>query len=212
MQSIKCYTATTFWVFLHISSVQFSLSVVSDLVTPWTAARQSALSITNSRRLFKLMFTKSVIPSNHLILCQPLLLLPSIFPSIRVFSNESVFRIRWPKCWSFSFSISSSNEYSGLISFNECSYSTSQFLLPVLAEALPEQIFVYFQLLWSQRSFSLDSTYVVIVQSPSCVQLFATHGLKFAQIHVCWVSDVIQPSHPLSSPSPTFNLSSLLLY
>ena len=74
------------------------------------------------------------------------------------FSSESVFRIRWPKCWSFSFSISSSNEYSGLISFNECSYSTSQFLLPVLAEALPEQIFVYFQPLWSQRSFSLDST------------------------------------------------------
>ena len=146
---------------------------MSDFATPWTAARQAALSFTNSRSLLKLMSIKSVMLSNHLILCHPLLLLPSIFPSIRVFSNESVLHIRCPKCWSFSFSISSCNEYSGLMSFNECSYGASQFLLPVLAEALPEQIFVYFQPLWSQRSFSLDSTYV-IVQSPSRVQLFAT--------------------------------------
>ena len=89
---------------------------MSDSVTPWTAAHQASLSITNSWSLLKLMSIKSVIPSNHLILCCPLLLLPSIFPSIRVFSNESVLHIRWPKYWSFSFSISPSNESSGLIS------------------------------------------------------------------------------------------------
>ena len=86
-------------------------------MTPWTAAHQASLSITNSRSLLKLMSIKSVMSSNHLILCHPLLLLPSIFPSIRVFSYESVLCIRWPKDWRFSFSISSSNEYSGLISF-----------------------------------------------------------------------------------------------
>ena len=86
-------------------------------MTPWTAAHQASLSITSSRGLLKLMSIELVMPSNHLILYHPLLLLPSIFPSIRVFSNESVFHIRWPKSWSFSFSISPSNEYSGLISF-----------------------------------------------------------------------------------------------
>ena len=86
------------------------------LWTPWTAARQASLSITNSQSLLKLMPIKSVMPSNHLILCLPLLLPPSIFPSIRFFSSESVLHIRWPKFWSFSFSISPSNEYSGLIS------------------------------------------------------------------------------------------------
>ena len=98
-------------------SVQFSHSVVSDFATPWTAARQDSLSITNSRRLVKLMSIESVMPSNHLILFHPLLLLPLIFPSIRVFSNESVLCIWRPKYWSFSFSINLSNEYSGLISF-----------------------------------------------------------------------------------------------
>ena len=98
------------------SSVQ-SLSHVQLFATPWTAARQSSLSITNSRSLLKLMYTELAMPSNHLILCCPLLLPPSIFPSIRVFSNESALRIRWPKYWSFSFSISASNEHSGLISF-----------------------------------------------------------------------------------------------
>ena len=87
------------------------------LETPWTAARQASLSITNSWSLLKLMCIELVIPSNHLILCRPLLLLPSIFPSIRVFSNESVLCIRWPKYWNFSFSMSPSNEYLGLISF-----------------------------------------------------------------------------------------------
>ena len=86
-------------------------------VIPWTVACQASLSITSSRSLFKLMSIESVMPSNHLILCHPLLLLPSVFPSIRVFSNESVLRIRWPKYWSFSFNISPSNEHSGLISF-----------------------------------------------------------------------------------------------
>ena len=84
---------------------------------PWTAACQASLSITNSRSLLRLMSIESVMPSNHLIFCHPLLLLPSIFPSIRVFSNESVLCIMWPKYWSFSFSISPPNEYSGLISF-----------------------------------------------------------------------------------------------
>ena len=98
------------------SSVQ-SLSHVRFFATPWTAARQASLSITNYRSLLKLMSIKSVMLSNHLILCCPLLLLPSIFPNIRVFSNESVLCIRWPKNRSFSFSISPSNEYSGLISF-----------------------------------------------------------------------------------------------
>ena len=86
-------------------------------MTPWTAAHQASLSITNSQSLLKLMSIESVMPSNHLILCHPLLLLPSIFPSMRVFSNESTLCIRWPKYWSFSFSISPSNEYSGPISF-----------------------------------------------------------------------------------------------
>ena len=98
------------------SSVQL-LSRVWLFVTPWTAACQASLSITNSWSLLTLMSIESVMPSNHLILCRPLLLLPSIFPSIRVFPNMSVLRIRWPKHWNFSFSISPSSEYSGLISF-----------------------------------------------------------------------------------------------
>ena len=98
------------------SSLQ-SLSHVRLFATPWTAVRQASLSITNSQSLLKLMSTESGMPSNHLILCRPIFLPPSIFPSIRVFSNESVLHITWPKYWSLSFSISPSNEYSGLISF-----------------------------------------------------------------------------------------------
>ena len=94
-----------------------SLSCVRLFATPWTAARLASLSIINSRSLLRLMAIESVMPSNHPILCRPLLLKPSIFPSIRVFFNESVLHIRWPKYWSFSFSISPSNEHSGLISF-----------------------------------------------------------------------------------------------
>ena len=101
---------------MYISSVQL-FTCVRLFATPWTAARQASRSITNSQSLLKLMSFESVMPSNHLILCHPLLLLPSIFPSIRVFLNESVLHIRWPKYCSLSFSISPSSEYSGLISF-----------------------------------------------------------------------------------------------
>ena len=100
-----------------VSSVTQSLSRVRLSVTPWTAARQASVSITNFLSLFKLISIESVMPSNHLILCCPLLLLPSIFPNIRVFSYESPLHIRWTKYWSFSFSISPCNEYLRLISF-----------------------------------------------------------------------------------------------
>ena len=100
----------------QFGSVQL-LSPVRLSATPWIAAHQASLSITNSQSLLKLMSIESVMPSNHLILCRPLLLLPSIFPSIRVFSNESALRMRWPKYWSFSIDISPSNDYSGLTSF-----------------------------------------------------------------------------------------------
>ena len=113
-----CCLLSNYWCF---NSVQFSslqlLSRVWLFATPWTAACQASLSTTNSRSPPKLMSIESVMPSNHLILCHPLLLLPSIFPNIRIFSNELTFHIRWPKYWSFSFSISPSNEHSGLISF-----------------------------------------------------------------------------------------------
>ena len=102
---------------LHIFSSVSSLSHVRLFVIPWTSACQASLSITNSWSLLKCMSIASVMPSNHLTLCHPLLLLPSIFPSLRVFSNDSVLCIRWPKYWGFSFNISPFNEYSGLISF-----------------------------------------------------------------------------------------------
>ena len=114
--SVTCHFCPSETYSTCFSSVQ-SLSRVQFFVTPWTAAQQASLSITNSQNLLKFMSITFVMPSNHLILCHPLLLLPSIFPSNRVFSNESVLCIRWPKYWSFSFSISPSNEYSGLISF-----------------------------------------------------------------------------------------------
>ena len=105
-----------FFSYVLQTSVQL-LSHVSLFVTPWTAARQTSLPITNSQSLLKLMFIELIIPSNNFILCHPLFLPPSIFPSIRVFPNDSVFHIRQPKHWNFSFSIGPSNEYSGLISF-----------------------------------------------------------------------------------------------
>ena len=101
---------------LQFSSVQ-SLSHVRFFATPWTTARQASLSITDSQSSLKVMSIESEMPSNHLIRCRPLLLLPSIFPSIRVFSNESALRSRWPKYWSYSFDVSPSNEHPGLISF-----------------------------------------------------------------------------------------------
>ena len=112
-------------IYVTFSSVQ-SHSHVQLFATPWTAARQASLSITNSQSLLKLMSIESVMTYNHLILCRPLLLPPSIFPSIRVFSNESALRIRWQKYWSFSFSISPSNEYSGLISFRMDGWTSLQ--------------------------------------------------------------------------------------
>ena len=116
LQCCVSFCSTAKWVSYKFSSVQ-SLSHVRLFVTPWTAARQASLSITNSQSLLRFMSIKSVMPSNHLILCRPLLLIPSIFPSIRAFASESVLHILWPKHWSFSFSISPSNEYSGLTSF-----------------------------------------------------------------------------------------------
>ena len=107
---------TAVWMLNDLSSV-LSLSCVQLFETPWTAACQASLFFTSSWSLLKLMSIESVMPSKHLILCCPLLLLPSIFPGLRVFSNESALQIRWPKFWSFSFSISPSNDYSGLISF-----------------------------------------------------------------------------------------------
>ena len=116
-----CVMSLKFFPYRFISSVvsvHFSRSVVSwFFATPWTTARQASLSITNSQSSLKLLCIVSVMPSNHLSLCRPLLFLPSIFPSIRVFSNESALRIRWPKYWNFSFNISPSSEHPGLISF-----------------------------------------------------------------------------------------------
>ena len=108
----------SFWIdkIFQLSSFR-SLSYVRLFATPWTAALQASLSITNSQSLLKLVSIESMMPSNYLILCCPLLLLPSVFPNIRVFSSESVLRIRWPKYWSFSFNINPSHIYSGLISF-----------------------------------------------------------------------------------------------
>ena len=116
--SAQCYAPGWMGVGFGWESVsQFSLSVMSDSATPWSAACQASLSTTNSQSLLKILSIKSVMPSSHLILCRPLLLLPSIFPNIRVFSKESALHIRWPKYWNFSFNISPSNKYSGLISF-----------------------------------------------------------------------------------------------
>ena len=103
--------------YLSISSVHISCSILSDSVTPRAEAHQASLSTTNFQSLLKFMSIESVVPSSHLILCHRLLLLPSIFPSIRIFSNKSVLHIRWPRCWSFSFNMSSSKEDPGLISF-----------------------------------------------------------------------------------------------
>ena len=116
-KEVLCLSVSLISVSVPFSSVQFSHRVVSNSATPWTAPYQASLSITNSWILLKLMSIESVMPSNHLILCHPLLFLPSIFPSIKVFSSESALCIRCPEYWSFSFSISSSKEYSGLISF-----------------------------------------------------------------------------------------------
>ena len=157
---------------------------------PWTAAPQASLSITNSRSLLKLMFIESVMPSNHLILCRPLLLLPSIFPSIRVFSNESVLRIRWPNYWSFSFNISPSNNHSELISFR-------MDWLDFLAVQVSSVQFSHSVVSNSLRPHGLQHAW------PPCPS--PTPGVY---AYSCPVSmDTIQPYHSLTSPSPPiFNL------
>ena len=116
-KTLKSFRNFFFHFQCNVAQHSVQVSLIGLLVTPWRTAHQVSLSITNSLSLLKLMFIKSVIPSNHLILCHPLLLLPSIFPSIRIFSNESVLNISWPKYWSFSFSINLPNDYSGLICF-----------------------------------------------------------------------------------------------
>ena len=120
---------------LFLCSLFSSFSHVQLFVTPWTATRQASLSITNSLSLLKLMSIESVMPSNHLILCRPLL--PSVFPSITVFSSQSVVCIRWPKYWSFSFSISPSNEYSALISFRMDWFDLRDFSIAQMVKSLP---------------------------------------------------------------------------
>ena len=140
---------------LQFSSVPLLRVSVWLFATPLTAAHQASLSITDSQSLLKLMSIQSMMPSNHLMLCSPLLLLPPIFPSIRVFSNESVLPIRWPKYWSFSFSISPSNEYSGLISFAWCTVNSKQDIASVLviinSPAMNIGCMCLFELRFSQR-------------------------------------------------------------
>ena len=153
---------TIFKVFIEFitifSSVQ-SLSPIWLFVIPWTATRQASLSITNCRSLLKLMIIESVMPSNHFILCPHLFLLPSIFPRVRVFSNESVLCNRWPKHWSFSFSISPSNEYSGLISF---------------------------RIDWFDLSKSQESSSTPQFKSINSLVLSFLYGLTVTFIHVYW--------------------------
>ena len=161
----------------QFSSIQ-SLSHVQLFVNPWTAALQASLSITNSQSLLKLMSIKSVMPSNHLILCYPLLLLPSIFPSIRVFSNESVLHIRWQKYQSFSFSISPSNEYSGLISFR-------MDWLDLLA------VQGTLKSLLQHHSSSINSSVLSFLYGPTLTFIhdyWKNHNLD--QIDLCWQSNV----------------------
>ena len=141
-----------------MKSVQFSpFSHVRLFVTPWTAVHQASLSTTNSQSLLKLMSMESVTPSNHLILCRPLLLLPSNFPSTKVFSNESVLHIRWPKYWSFSFSINPSNDYSRLI------YFRMDWLDILAVQGTPQSFFQHDS---SKASILWDSAIFIVQLSP----------------------------------------------
>ena len=150
---ILCNSIFNFRTFLYLVVVVFQLLSSFRLFgTPWTAAHQSSLSFTISQSLLKLMSIVSVMPSNRLILCHPLLLLPSVFPSIRVFSNESALCIRWPEHWSFSFSISPSNEYSGLISsFALCFYFMSPLRNCDLLKGKDHSLCIFYNLYrWTQ--------------------------------------------------------------
>ena len=207
--------------FACICSVQ-SLSHVWLFVTAWTAARQASLSITNCQNLPKPMSIESVMPSNHLILCRPLLLLPSILPSIRVFSNESSLHIRWPKYWSFSFNISPSNEHPGLICFR-MDWMDLLEVQGTLKSLLQHHIWIYLILWisnWVTEQQQSNCYYPCCCCNCCCwvAKLCLTlcdpmdcsmpgfsilyHLPEFAQTYVHWVSDAIQPSHPLSPPSP----------
>ena len=217
--------------FSLLSSVQ-PLSRFLLFATPWTAAHQASLSITNSWSLLKLMSIESVMPSNHLILCHPLLLPPSVFPSIRVFSNESVLHIRRPKYWSFG--INPSNEYSGLISF-----MTDWLDLLAVQGALKNLLHHHSSktsILWCSAFFTIQLSHLYMTTGKTTawtldllLLLFSCsvvsnslqpHGLQHARLpcpasspRVCSNScpssrDAIQPSHPLlSSSPPAFNLS-----
>ena len=164
--------------FIQFSSVQ-SLSHIRLFATPWTVACQASLSISNSRSLLKCMSIELVMASNHLILCHPILLPPSIFPCIRVFSNESAFHIRWPNYWSFSFSISPSNEYSGLISFRmdwlalPCSPRDSQESSPI------------------PQLKSINSSVLSFLSSPTLTSIhdhWKNHSLDWMDL--CWKSNI----------------------
>ena len=161
-----------------ISLVQ-SLSCVQIFSTPWAAAHQASLSITNSRSLLKVMSIKSVIPSNRLILCHPLLLPPSIFPSIIVFSNESALHIRWPKYWSFSFSTSPSNAYSGLISFR------MDWLDLLVVQGTLKSLLQHHSskasILWHSAFFTLQLSHLSITTGRN-------HSLDYTDL--CWQSNV----------------------
>ena len=157
-----------------------SLSCVQLFVTPWTTARQASLSINNPWRLHKLMSIESMMPSNHHILCRPLLLLPSIFLSIRVFSNDSVLHIRWPKYWSFSFSISPSNEYSALISFR------MDWLDLLARESRDSQ-----ESSQTPQFKSINSSALSFIHSPhltSTHDFWKNHSLDYMDL--CWQSNV----------------------
>ena len=151
---------------------------MSDSATSWTAAPQASLSFTKSRSLLKLLSIESVIPSNHLILCHSLLLLPSIFPSIRVFSSESVLHIRWPKYWSFSFSISPSNEYSGLISFRIDWFdlfgvqgTLKSLLQHHSSKASVLRCSAFFMIQLSHPNMTTGETIVLTIQKADCLKL-----------------------------------------
>ena len=160
-----------------ISSVQW-VSHVQLFVSPWTAARQASLSITNSWNLLKLMSIESVTPSNHLILCRPLLLLPSIFPSIRVFSTESVLHIRWPKYWHFSFSISPSSEYSGMIAFR------MEWLDLLAVQGTLKSLLQHH----SSKASVLQLSFLYDPSLTSIHDYWKNHS--FDQMDLCWQSDV----------------------
>ena len=166
---------------------------MSDSATPWTAARQASLSITNTQSSPKPMSIESVMPSNHLILCHPLLLLPSIFPSIRVFSNESVLRIRWPKYRNFSFNISHSNEHSGLISFRMDWLDLNLLAVQGTLKTLLQH--------HSSKASILRRSAIFTVQLS---HPYMTTGKTIALTRQSFVLELqpIQPSHPMSSPSP----------